>query len=221
MQFYMNCGPDSNWPNFAELLQQSGGTLPVGIYIQDPLNPDADKQPQATIDLVLTDSLQIVPDLPDGCTDGYGLCTLLGMFSTTVDLPLNFGGYHLYYQMCCRNLSILNLDNPNNTGIGYYAYIPPPLVNNSSPIWLGIPTPFLCINDTSTFINSVANLGTFAAGNTFSIRFMAASDTNTQGPFAPQWVVDNVTLTNVVPEPGTAGLAGITALGMLRRRRNR
>jgi MYXO-CTERM domain-containing protein len=73
--------------------------------------------------------------------------------------------------------------------------------------------------DTGTFINSVANLGNLAAGNTFSLRFMAASDTNTQGAFAPQWVIDNVSVTNVVPEPGIAGLAGLAALGMLRRKK--
>jgi hypothetical protein len=73
----------------------------------------------------------------------------------------------------------------------------------------------------STFINSAANLGNFAAGNTFSVRFMAASDTNTQGPFAPQWVVDNVTVTNVVPEPGPTGLLALAALGLIGRRRAR
>ncbi len=158
MEFYMNCGPNSNFQTFAELLDQSpNGTLPVGVYLQDPQNPDADKNQQATVELSLISQEQIIPDFPDGCTVGDGLCTLRGVFAGTVDLPLSFSGYHLYFQMCCRNLDIDNLENPNGTGIGYYAFIPPTLVNNSSPVFLGIPTPFLCISDTTTFINTASD----------------------------------------------------------------
>ena len=156
MQFYLNCGDDSNWA-IQSLLNTNNGVLPVGVYLQDPLAPNADKQQVATANLLLGDSTAIVPDLPGGCTVGQGLCTNLGTLSGTVDLPLNFGGYHLYFQMNARNLSITNLQDPNNTGIGFYAFIPPPLLPNSSPVWLGDPTPLLCINDTSTFVNSATD----------------------------------------------------------------
>ena len=158
IQFFMNCGPQSNFQTLYDLLGQDYGTpITVGAYPQDNNNPNADKVLYQEVQLFLTDSLLIEPDLPDGCTVGQGLCTVNGNFLGTVDLPLNFAGYHLYFQLCCRNLDILNLDNPNGTGIGYYAFVPPPLVVNSSPIWLGIPTPFLCINDTSTFVNSATD----------------------------------------------------------------
>ncbi len=158
MQFFMNCGPSSNWESIYELLGQDYGTpLQVGAYIQDNNNPNADKALYQALNIFFQDSLQIEPDLPDGCTVGEGLCTVQGNFLGTVDLPLNFSGYHLYFQLCCRNNDILNLNNPGGTGIGYYAFIPPPLVVNSSPVWLGIPTPFLCINDTSTFVNSATD----------------------------------------------------------------
>ncbi len=158
MEFYMNCGPNSNFQTFQDLLDQSpNGTLPVGVYLQDPQNPNADKDQFTTVELALIDEEQIIPDFPDNCSVGQGLCTLKGLFTGTVDLPLSFSGYHLYFQMCCRNLDIDNLDNPNNTGIGYYAFVPPTLVENSSPIFLGIPTPLLCINDTTTFINSASD----------------------------------------------------------------
>lgn len=158
MQFFMNCGPDSNWETLFELLGQNYNTpLEVGAYIQDINNPNADKALYQVVNLTFQDSLQIIPDLPDGCTVGQGLCTVQGNFLGTVDLPLNFAGYHLYFQLCCRNNDILNLNNPGGTGIGYYAFVPPPLVQNSSPVWIGIPTPFLCINDTSTFVNSASD----------------------------------------------------------------
>ncbi len=158
MEFYMNCGPNSNWQSLYELLGNNYNTpLVVGCYIQDPLNPNSTKQKQVDVNLFLTDSLQIVPDLPNNCTIGQGLCTIKGTFVGTMDVPLNFGGYHLYYQMCCRNLDIDNLANPNGTGIGYYAFVPPPLVNNSSPVFLGVPTPFLCTSDTTTFLNTASD----------------------------------------------------------------
>lgn len=155
MEFYLNCGSNSNFETLYDLLGQDYGTpLTVGVYIQDPGDPDADKSQLQEIQLFLEDSLVIVPDLPDGCTVGQSLCTIRGRFTGTLLAPLNFGGYHLYYQQCCRNLSITNLDNPNGTGIGYYAFIPPTLVQNSSPIFIGPPTPFLCTSDTTTFVNT-------------------------------------------------------------------
>lgn len=70
------------------------------------------------------------------------------------------------------------------------------------------------------FINSVANLGNFTAGDQISVQFVAAYDTNTQGNFLPGWVVDNVTLQGVIPEPASAvSLLGAGMLLALRRRR--
>ncbi|MCB9184695.1 MAG: gliding motility-associated C-terminal domain-containing protein [Flavobacteriales bacterium] len=157
VEFYMNCGDDSNWQFLYDILNTNGGVMPVGVYPQDPAAPNANKPLLTVANLALVDSAYIVPDLPGGCSVGAGLCTERGYLTGTVDLPLNFGGYHLYFQMNARNLSITNLFNPNNTGIGYYAFIPPPLLQNSSPIWLGVPTPLLCINDTSTFVNSATD----------------------------------------------------------------
>lgn len=158
MEFYLNCGPGSSFQSLYDLLGQDyGQPLTVGCYIQDPLNPNSNKAKQVDVQVFLTDSLQIEPDLPNNCTIGQGLCAVKGTFVGTMDVPLNFGGYHLYYQMCCRNLDIDNLANPNGTGIGYYAFVPPPLVNNSSPVFLGAPTPFLCTGDTTTFLNTASD----------------------------------------------------------------
>ncbi len=69
-----------------------------------------------------------------------------------------------------------------------------------------------------TFITSVANVGSFNPGDALTIRFMSSSDTNTSGAFSPQWVIDNVSVTNTVPEPGSLGLAALAGVGLLRRR---
>lgn len=158
MNFYLNCDSSSSFETLYDLLNQNYNTpLPVGVYIEDPANPNADKVQFTTLDLLLIDSVLIEPDLPSGCGVGQGVCTKKGTFETITTLPLDFGGYHLYYQMCCRNLAITNLNNPNGTGIGYYAFIPPTIVDNSSPEFLGLPTPFLCAGDTTTFLNSAVD----------------------------------------------------------------
>lgn len=157
MQFYLNCGMESNYQTLSSILSLNGGQMPVGVYPQDPAAPNAPKARLTTVNLALDDSLLITPNLPNGCNLGAGLCTKLGELSGIVELPLNFGGYHLYFQMNARNNNILNLFDPGDTGIGFYAFIPPPLVQNSTPVWLGSPTPMLCISDTSTFINSATD----------------------------------------------------------------
>ncbi len=158
LEFYLNCGPTSNYQSLYELLGEDyGAPLYVGAYLQDPQDPGADKIKLQDIPVFLTDSLVIEPELPSNCAVGQGLCAVKGTFTGQVDVPLNFGGLHLYYHMCCRNLDIDNLNNPNGTGIGYYAFVPPPLVNNSSPVFLGLPTPFLCIGDTATFLNTASD----------------------------------------------------------------
>ena len=70
----------------------------------------------------------------------------------------------------------------------------------------------------STFLTSTANLGTFAAGDSLQVRFRAAYDTNTSGG-SPDWVVDNVVLSNIIPEPLTLSLLAMGSVVVLRRRR--
>ena len=168
----------------------------MGIYIQDPDNPTADKTQLQELNLTLVDTTVIQPDLPTGCVIGQGLCTVRGTFEALVDLPLNFGGYHLYFQSCCRNLSITNIANPNGAGIGYYAFVPPPLINNSSPVFLGLPTPFLCVNDTGTFLNSAVD----PDGDqlVFSFETPYSSFSITGGIISPPGIL----LTQVIPSVG-------------------
>ena len=153
MTFYLNCDNSSSNPTFDDLTNGTG-TLTVGAYFQDNSDPLADKVKYQDIVVTLVDSTIIVPDLPNNCNVGQGLCTTEGIFEGFVDLPLSFDGYHLYYHLCCRNVALTNVQNPNGTGVGFYSFIPPTLVNNSAPAFTGEPTPFLCTNDTTTFLNT-------------------------------------------------------------------
>ncbi len=57
-------------------------------------------------------------------------CTQQGVYTKTVNnLPPNPGGYHMYYQLIARNLSLTNVNAVCNcVGESYYAYIPGPNV---------------------------------------------------------------------------------------------
>jgi hypothetical protein len=68
--------------------------------------------------------------------------------------------------------------------------------------------------DAGDFVTSIANLGSFSAGDSIQVRFRAAYDSNTSYG-TPDWAIDNVALTNIVPEPSTFALAAFAALGLL------
>ena len=53
----------------------------------------------------------------------------------------------------------------------------------------------------NTFVTSIANLGFFNAGDTVSVQFMAASDTNTRGPNVPNWEIKSGSLTQGAQDP--------------------
>jgi hypothetical protein len=69
------------------------------------------------------------------------------------------------------------------------------------------------------FLLSSVGLGTFTAGDTLSVQFIAGSDTNTVGGQRPNWEITSFELTGVddpggtpVPEPG--GTLALLALGL-------
>ncbi len=74
------------------------------------------------------------------------VCVEEGKYTYVLTLPPKTGGYHLVYQRCCRNNTILNLTNPGGTGSTYKTFIPGPelAVNNSSPRYDNFPPIFIC-----------------------------------------------------------------------------
>ena len=100
---YVDCGPTSNAPNpFA--------TEQIGVYAHDIQNSpmgggDKSRIQLLTVNLISTQL--IVPDLPNGCSVGASTCIREGKYEGTFTVPLNFNGYHLYGDICCRNGAIV------------------------------------------------------------------------------------------------------------------
>lgn len=146
---YTDCGPTSQIPNPENPIQ------PIGIYEHDVQNnPSGGGNKNFIMDLQLNlISVQLIePDQPSNCSVGANTCINKGVYEGIVDLPLNFTGYHLVYERCCRNGSIVNLQ-PNQS-MSFYCYMSPPLLGNSSPVFTDDPVPFLCVGDTTTILNS-------------------------------------------------------------------
>ncbi|MCC7050944.1 MAG: hypothetical protein IT239_04105, partial [Bacteroidia bacterium] len=87
------------------------------------------------------------------------VCVNEAVFKYTVNLPANTNGYDLVYQRCCRNATIVNIQNPGSVGSTIYAHIPGTNVvtDNSSPRYKNFPPIFICTNDPLHFDNSATD----------------------------------------------------------------
>jgi gliding motility-associated-like protein len=82
------------------------------------------------------------------------ICYESAQYSDTVVLPPIIGGYYLSYQVCCRNITIVNLNNPTGYGATFMEHIPGSETNawgNSSPKFSSLPPTFFCVNNPITY----------------------------------------------------------------------
>lgn len=86
------------------------------------------------------------------------LCIETTSYIGTINLPASPTGYHISYQRCCRQSSIINLANPGNAGLTCTTRIPPsPRQANSSPRFNALPPVALCLNEPLTFDHSATD----------------------------------------------------------------
>jgi gliding motility-associated-like protein len=92
-------------------------------------------------------SSSVVPPNIDTCATNPGICLEEAIYAKVVSgLPPSTGGYHLYFQYCCRNSTLQNVVNPLTSGETWYAHIPDNgiVISNSSPKWVKPPPVFVC-----------------------------------------------------------------------------
>ena len=86
------------------------------------------------------------------------VCVEEAIYTVNVNLPPLDGGYIIAYQRCCRNTTIVNINDVDNTGSTYSAQIPDKSIAcNSSPYFNKFPPIFLCANDPLTFDHSATD----------------------------------------------------------------
>ncbi len=84
------------------------------------------------------------------------VCYRVDRYITTVDLPINAGGYVLAVQRCCRVPNIINLAGSSTVGVTYLNKIPGTIngvdyYKNSSPVFAQKDTAVVCHQSRFTF----------------------------------------------------------------------
>lgn len=154
VRLFINCGPSSSYPSILDLIGNASTGVPIGVYADDPTAPNSDKTQLETAMVYLTSYGVITPDVPAGCNLGDGQCVEESRLEGEVVLSGSNTGFHLYLQFFARNGAIVNLQDPGSEGMGFYSYIPPTSIANSSPVFTGTPVPYICITDTTAFSNA-------------------------------------------------------------------
>lgn len=87
------------------------------------------------------------------------ICVEEAIYTYNVNLPANSNGYTIIYQRCCRNITIVNIPNPSNTGATYQATIPDStvVICNSSPHFNNFPPTVICVNQPFIFDHSATD----------------------------------------------------------------
>jgi gliding motility-associated-like protein len=120
--------------------------LPNNVTIQVRQPNGSAFSPSKNITMPKTQVAVLDPPI-DTCAFDPGICVEEAIYTTIVNnLPPNPGGYHMYYQTCCRNASLINVNNPLSSGESFYTYIPDNSVvlTNSSPQWKNFTPVFVC-----------------------------------------------------------------------------
>jgi gliding motility-associated-like protein len=183
LKLYRDCGPGT-------------AALPNPVTISVVGYNGAPFTPSRNITIPLSTVTPVPSNLDTCATPPNPMpCTEEGLYTTTVNnLPPNPGGYHLYFQIVARNLSLTNVNAAgNNIGESFYAYIPGPdvswgedfalpngtIVDNGATAWTStagaIPPATASVNNNvfqitgandaeQTWTSQVINIAAFTAG---------------------------------------------------------
>lgn len=88
------------------------------------------------------------------------ICVETTTYVDTITLLPQVGGYHIAYQRCCRNQTILNIVDPLNTGTTYDIVLTEEAMRtcNSSPILNDWPPTFVCVARPLIYSSSALDL---------------------------------------------------------------
>lgn len=129
---------------------------PASIQVLDSLGNPVD-----TIFMTLTgidDTLNL--DNTDCAIIPATACIHTTTYRETVTLPFLQGGYHLVYQICCRNQDIINIVDPTQTQAAYHIYLSTAalLACNNAPNFDGWPPFYICNGQPLQYDHSAIDL---------------------------------------------------------------
>lgn len=108
---------------------QFDGKVYIGIFKGDTKGSVGDLTLFQTLEEyvqpVLDSCVKVPPDL----------CYQHAVYKGIKSLPIRTSGYYLTWERCCRNNTILNIKDPEGTGMALYAFIPDLSIQNSTPVF--------------------------------------------------------------------------------------
>lgn len=118
--------------------------LPGSIDLQIR-NADGSNPPTTSYNLPLVINDTISPAIP-ACVFDPGICVEEALYQDIVSFPEGVGGYHLYFTICCRNATIVNIIAPLAANETFYAWVPDLTLypGNSSPVFNYMPPVYVC-----------------------------------------------------------------------------
>ncbi len=125
-----------------------------------------------------------------------------GLYEGIIVLKPSQIGYHLTFVQCCRNEqnNLIQGDNPTQ-GQTYYCFIPATSFENSSPSFYGVPSPYMCASDTTSFLFDAIDKD----GDSLVYEIMRPFGGGTTGNSTPV-PEDNLELKQLIYAPGYSHL---------------
>lgn len=157
---YRDCGPtNANGTGFDD-------AAAVGIY-----NANGQLVESINIPLSFQNVSEVPVTLENPCgTPPPSVCVEQAVYQQLVELDPSPGGYSISYQRCCRNPSIVNLNNPDDAGATFTTQIPgtnDTTEPNSSPVWNSLPPVALCAGFEFFFDHSATDVDGDSLSYTF------------------------------------------------------
>lgn len=141
-------------------------SIDIGVYLNDAATS---RNQIATFNIVRKRRVE-APGSVD-CPDiRANVCIEEGLYEGIITLKPFSEGYHITYTRCCRNSqeNITQSGSEPSQGQTYYCFIPNTDLENNSPAFYGVPSPYMCINDTTSFLFDALDRD----GDSLSYRFM-------------------------------------------------
>ncbi|MBK8846897.1 MAG: gliding motility-associated C-terminal domain-containing protein [Bacteroidetes bacterium] len=188
LKLYRYCAPGSS---------QMPSNFTLAVYENDSAAPNANKILYNTYIFPLASQQFITPpNANDTCAFLPNECVEEGIYTGSIEVPPSTGGYHLLMERCCRNQNIVNVFNPGDVGMVFYAFIPPTTVTNNSPQFQVAPVPYICAFDTVSILNSAVDPDGDILEYKFVTPYAGISSGNSPNPTMPSvysWPIDTVT----------------------------
>ncbi len=147
MSIYRDCGSDgAEFDDPAVVTIYRGNGSPFSLFEEVPM-------------VGISGPIQQIPPDVGPCMEVLPVCVEKATYEFTTDLPFSSQSYHIVYQRCCRNNTINNLVNPEESGATYTIELTSEAQSecNDSPVFNDFPPIVICAGQDINFDHSATD----------------------------------------------------------------